>query len=199
MDEMIRTSIYNPNVEVFDSYPNISDSLKAEIDAWKKKFEDYCNKQTDFATFATTYFGSDIQVEGANLITRAATEAMGGANQKNDINSEAEVISVKDFLKQYEEGYNQIVKAGYRMRGKAAYEELFNVANRTDNMVEAQTIMEKERLLWKIVSEDALDIYETTLEAMDPLYEAVTFPVSSFAEAYKKVDCEEELVYELEI
>ncbi|MCR4611394.1 MAG: hypothetical protein K5644_05805 [Lachnospiraceae bacterium] len=199
MDAMIKSTIYDPNVVVFDSYPNISADLKSEIEDWKKRFYDYCDKQTDFAAFATSYYGSDMQVEGSGLLTRAAMEEMGGADKKNDVNSEADVISVRDFLKQYETGYNEIKRAGYRKRGEAAYEKLFDVANRTDNMVEAQIILEKERLLWKIVSEDALDIFDTVLEAMDPLYEATSYPVAAFSEVYKKVDCDEELTYETEI
>ncbi|MBR5336817.1 MAG: hypothetical protein IK152_02415 [Lachnospiraceae bacterium] len=198
MLDMIQTAIYAPTVSVFDAYPNVSPELAAEIEDWKIRFKEHCEKQTDFAAFMGQFYGSDIQVESSNLLSRAAMEAMGGATQQNEVNSEAEVISVKDYLEQYRSAYDEVRAAGYRKRGEAAYEELLNVANRTDDMVEAQLIIEKERLLWKIVSEDTLDIYETIQEAMDPLHEGMTFPISAFAEVYRKATCDEDLTYELE-
>ncbi|MBE6014812.1 MAG: hypothetical protein E7241_05555 [Lachnospiraceae bacterium] len=199
MNDMILNSLYTPTVSAFDAYPNLSPELSAQIEDFKKRFYDYCDKQTDFAAFMQSFYGSEMQVESANLMGKAAMEAMGGASKQNSAETEADVISVKDFLEQYRPAYDEVKKAGYRKRGEAAYEKLFDVANRTSDMVEAQLIMEKERLLWKIVSEDSLDIYETILEAMDPLYEAVTYPISQFVEIYKKANGEEELIYELEL
>jgi hypothetical protein len=186
MDEMIRTTFYEPNLDIFDAYPDISTDLKEEIEHWKRDFKLYCEECKDIATFSSSYFGSDLHVQAQDLITKAAMEAYmtptsGDASEnigtsdaatgieQNDIDDKSQIISVREFVEQYKPVYDEIKKAGYRIRGEKAYKNLFAVADRTDDMVEAHIIMEEERLLWKIVSEDSLDIFETILEAMDPL------------------------------
>ena len=152
--------------------------------------------------------GSEIQVRYTDLVGKAAMESMnasssgtynvGGNEYVANPTREEDIIPVSAYLEQYREAYNEVRKSGYRLRGVAAYKKIFDVANRTNDMVEAQIILEEERLLWKIVTEDTLDIYETILEAMDPLYEAMTEPISAFVEIYKKASGDEELTYQLE-
>ena len=105
---------------------------------------------------------------------------------------------VKLFLEQYRTSYDEVCKRG-SVRGKAAYEKVFDVANRTDDMLEAQIILEKERLLWKIVSEDALEIFEKKLEEMDPLFLSTTAVLLGQIKCYEESTCDEELEYRLAI
>lgn len=208
MDNMIKMTFYDPYIQTFDAYPNISDGLRAQIEAWKKDFYNVCESQRDLASFSQGFIGSEIQVRYTDLVGKAAMEAMsaqssssynvGGNEYVANPTREEDIIPVSAYLEQYREAYNEVKKSGYRKRGEAAYEKIFDVANRTDDMVEAQIIIEEERLLWKIVTEDTLDIYETILEAMDPLYEAMTEPISEFVDIYKSAKGDEELTYKLE-
>lgn len=65
-------------------------------------------------------------------------------------------------------------------------------------MLNAQLILEKERLLWKIVTEDMIDILEPISEAMDPLQTAFTINLQTQLAIYKKANSDEELVYLIE-
>ncbi|MCQ2512211.1 MAG: hypothetical protein MJ092_02330 [Lachnospiraceae bacterium] len=200
-------------VSVFDNYNLTDPDLLAEIAAFKKEvysFAESCGSDLMKFTSAMQQ-GGELLAKCSDLNTRCfyadqADKNGGGSNSSSnegyqgvDYDSEhpsQTVISVKEYLEQYRPGYEEIKKAGYRTGGEAAYEELFRVANRTDDMLEAQLIMEKERLLFKIVSEDALDIFGAVLEAMDPLNVPVSALTNLNVEMYKKVNSDEELTYE---
>lgn len=201
-------------VSVFDNYSITDSELLAEIGDFKKyvySFAESCGSDIMKFTSAMQQ-GGDLMSKLSDLNTRCfyADQAAKKGNETNSADSgngyagvdyesghpSQSVISVKDFLEQYRPGYEEIKKSGYRTRGEAAYEKLFNVANRTKDMLEAQMILEKERLQFKIVSEDALDIFGTILEAMDPLNVPVSALTALNVEMYSKVTDDEELTYE---
>lgn len=191
-------------IGAFDSYKISSPSLQTQVDAFKQKMIRFGEENSDISTFYTKLTESGLQEEYISLFTKVTMASSGSAdesgNAKTDYGEEAPtpVVSVREFLEQYRISYNEVKKAGYRKRAEAAYEEIFSVANRTDDMLEAQIILEKERLLWKIVALDALDCLEPVLEAMDPLQTATTAALQLQIDTYKRVSAEEELLSELE-
>jgi len=197
MNDIIRGMI-DGYLSIFNQY-SASGELEKEIEDFKRRFESFAKENSDPATFYQKFTESGLQEEYNSLITKAAMNEIAANNSNQEYaKTEADVISVGNFVEQYRTPYNEIKKAGYRKRAEKAYEAIFEVANRTTDMVEAQLIFEKERLLWKIVTEDALDIFEPVLAAMDPLNKATTTNLLLQIETYKKVQSDEELTAEVE-
>ena len=99
---------------------------------------------------------------------------------------------------QYRIPYEEVKKAGYRKNAQAAYAAILAIPKQTDDMLEAQLILEEDGLLWKIVKEDGLDIFAPILEAMDPLQEAMTAGLELQTRAFQESQSVEDLDYHLE-
>ena len=200
MDPFIRSTC-EAYANVFDAY-TMDDALRQEVENWKAELFELAESAADIAAFTNAFMGSGLQARYSALLSKAATapaQADAGASSGHDSGaSKGALPTVREFVEQYRPSYNEVKKAGYRKRAEKAYEEIFNVANRTDEMVEAQLIFEKERLLWNIVATDALDIYETLLEAMDPLSRHLTQPLAMLVDIYKSVGSDEGLRYKLD-
>ena len=196
---------------VFDQY-NVSSDLQSEIDQLRvdmTQLAEECN--SDLSVFMSKFLEGELYERYQDLINQAflasqntntnnttASETETGTSSE-DTNEGNPVMSVRDFVEQYRVSYDAVKQSEYRKRGEKAYENIFAVADRTDDMQEAQLILEKERLLFKIVSEDALDIFETIYEAMDPLFDAMTSNVRLQTEMYKTIDSSDDLNYESEL
>jgi len=192
--------LYKGLIEVFNSYELTDKSLKEDLKKWKKDFEDFAKNFDDPVAFNNEYWGSELNVRHSNLLTKIAASSLGYFTEKSPkTEEEATFPTIKEFVEQYKVAYNEVKKAGYRKNGELAYEELFNVAKRTNDIIEGQMIIEKERLLWKIVKEDTLDIFKPILEAMDPLFYSLYKPLSLDVEVYEKRENDGELNYYLEI
>lgn len=201
MDEIIR-QMAQGYIDTFKAYDVSGTPLKDEIDEWIEKFKGFAAGVSDPSKFYESFVASGMQEEHSALITKAAMQAMQGGSDQSTATSGAggsgQRVGVREFLDQYRAAYDEIKKAGYRKRGEAAYERLFAVADRADDMLDAQLIFEEERLLWKIVTEDALDLYEVLLDAMDPLSANMVGPLKMDADAYSRARSDEELHYMLE-
>lgn len=200
MNDAIRQMV-QPLLDAFGMYEIKSPALQTEVDEFKSKLEAFAEEHNDIMTYYNAFASSGLQEEYTDLISKVAVSSYGEDNGEASQNEEGEStpqISVKDFLEQYRPSYDEVCKRG-SVRGKAAYEKVFQVADRTDNMLEAQIILEKERLLWKIVSEDALEIFERKLEEMDPLFLSTTAVLIGQIKCYEEASSEEELEYKLAI
>ena len=188
----------------FDMYPISSPSLQQQVDDFKKKMTAFANENPDVTAFYAKLAESGLTEEHSALITKVAMASMGAADADGNVKTDYSdtppppVVSVKDFVEQYRVSYDEVKKSGYRKRGEAAYEKIFAVADRTDDMLEAQTILEEERLLWNIVTDDSIDIFEANLQAMDPLQRSFTFTLESQIDVYKKAQSEEEIDYTMQ-
>jgi len=203
MNEIIKGMI-DGYIGTFDMYTISSQSLQEQVDDFKKKMTTFANQNSDVATFYTKLAASGLMEEHSALITKVAMASMGSANADGTAKTDysdtpsAPVVSVKDFVEQYRVSYDEVKKAGYRKRGEVAYENIFEVANRTEDMLDAQIIIENERLMWHIVTE-VLDTFEATLEAMDPLQRQITCTLENQIDMYKNANSAEELDYKLQL
>ncbi len=196
-------SMISPYTTTFDSYTISDEGLKVTVAQFKEKVASFAAGISDPAAFYEKFAQSGLQEEYMDLITKVATAGAGTANtdgsMKVDYSDTKTVLpTVSQFTEQYRAAYDEVKKSGYRTRGEAAYERIFDVANRTDDLLEAQIIFERERLLWEIVPQDALDIFETIREAADPLYRFVHEPLALQVEAYKSAKGDEHLLYLVE-
>ncbi|MGI6721585.1 MAG: hypothetical protein ACOX4I_03350 [Anaerovoracaceae bacterium] len=106
---------------------------------------------------------------------------------------------VREYLGRFVPGYYRVAERGYHKRGIAAYEALFNVANRTDDLIEAREIIEREGLIWNLTREEDIDLLETQVQGMDPLDEEAMAPMNLQLRAVLDSSSEEELEYRLEL
>jgi len=194
--------MYKSLTDVFNSYEIRDESLKEELKKWKRDFKEFAESFDDPVAFNTEYWGSELNARHSNILTKIATASLGydtSNTGEEPSNTEDSFPTIKEFVEQYRTSYEEVKKAGYRKNGELAYEKLFNVAERTDDIIEGQIIIENERLLWNIVKEDSLDIFKPILEAMDPLFYSIYKPLSKHIESYEKAESENELNYYLEI
>lgn len=103
-------------------------------------------------------------------------------------------ITVRQFLDAYRPAYDA-VKATGRQRGIKAYEDLFAVADRTDDMQEAQLIIEREGMTLRLTTEDAIEINEETLAKLDPLDEVTTVSTLLNLDIYRNAKSVEDITY----
>lgn len=93
------------------------------------------------------YNKSGIQDKYTALITKVAMAANSGSQESSEtIESASQLPSVSEFLEQYRPSYDEVCKRG-GLAGKKAYEDLFDIANKTDDLLEAQIIIEETRIL----------------------------------------------------
>ncbi|MGD9559996.1 MAG: hypothetical protein AB7V55_05255 [Oscillospiraceae bacterium] len=198
MDEIVKSMIQG-YIDAFGMYSITSPALQQQVEDYKTRLAAFAQAVPDAAVFYPKLTETGLQEEYSALITKVAMASMGTADESGNAKTDdrgtpnAPVISVRDFLEQYRASYDEVKKAGYRKRGEAAYEAIFAVANRAEDMLGAQSILEEERLLWKVVTEDSLDIFAPILQAMDPLQPGTNAAVEYSAEAAEKARCDEEL------
>lgn len=203
MNEIIK-SMLQGYVDAFAMYSITSPALRQQVEDYKRRLAAFAETVPDVAVFHSKLAETGLQEEYSALITKVAMAGMGTAdgsgNAKTDYSDtvSAPVMTVRDFLEQYRTPYDEVKKAGYRKRGEAAYENIFAVANRAGDMLDAQTILEEEQLLWQVVIEDGLDIFAPILEAMDPLQPGISAAVEYSAAAFQNAGCDEELAYLME-
>lgn len=208
MNDMIRQMV-QPLLDAFDTYEIKSSALQAEVDNFKSRLTAFAEEHSDIMEYYSAFAASGLQAEYTDIISKVAVSSYGAgdaadkteadvSSDNGGSNSSAPQITVRDFLEQYRTSYDEVCKRD-SVRGKAAYDELFHVADRTDDMLEAQIIIEKERLLWKIVTEDSLEIFEKKLEEMDPLFLSTTAVLLGQIKCYEESSCEEELEYRIAV
>lgn len=195
MNDIIKMTI-DSYMTVFDSYEVKDDSINKSIFELKEDFAKLGESISDPGEFSSKLMNSDIYKRYSELINTVATQ--GYADVQKSENTQ-KIPTVKEYLEQYRSSYDEVKKSGKRKRAQKAYENIFDVANRTDNMLEAQIILEQERLLWKIVPEDMIDNYENILSDMDPLSKNLILPIKMHLDVWRKLDSDEEATYEIDI
>jgi hypothetical protein len=202
MDNLVK-DVYQGAVNIFNNYEIKSDVMANEIQDWKDRFKAMCEKAKDLTDFYALYANTGLQEENMNLMAKVSMIATGSLNEDGSLKTDysdrkTAAVSVKDYVEQYRAPYDEIKKAGYRKRAEKAYENIFAVADKTDDMAEAQILLEDGRMFLKIVTEDALDIFEPILEALDPLQDGITYLLKRNIEIYKAALSDEEIYYRLE-
>lgn len=108
---------------------------------------------------------------------------------------EQRIPTVHEFLDTYRVIYENAVKPNKRELTDKAYQKLFDVENRTDDIMEAQIIIEREQLILNTVTADYKDIAEDFLEAADPNYEVTSAGVQATIGTYATAASLEEITY----
>ena len=210
MDDMIRSTM-QAYIGAFDAYDIKSDSLKAEVDKFKQDVEALAESCSDIGDFSMkyqsggymdTYMGlfNKLSAQATNDVDQYFEDDHGESSQAQTADTGAsKTISVKDFVEQYRYAYNEIKNSGVpRPKALKAYEDVFAVADRTDDIIEAQIIMEKERLLFKIASVDITENAEHILDGIDPYWDLNAKVLQVRCNSMMNANSDEELTYNTE-
>ncbi len=112
-----------------------------------------------------------------------------------DYSKEQRLPTVHEFLDTYRLVYETSVKPNKRELTDKAYQELFDVENRTDDLMEAQIIIEKEHLVVNTVTAEYKYIAQDFLEAADPNYEVISAGVKNSIGLYANAKSLDEVTY----
>lgn len=197
MDPAIKQTI-DGYTAVFGTLPVQDDAVKKEIEAFKKEFDALGEGSSDIMDFMNKMQSGGILAKYSALVTRASAPPPPGSKEGAPAGPK-KLPTVREFLEQYRIPYENAKAAGYRKRAEKAYENIFAVADRTDDLLEMNIILEQERLLYKIVSEELLDIYQPLLDAADPLNTALVEQFKSLLKVCAESTGDEELTYRTEI
>lgn len=116
-----------------------------------------------------------------------------------DFAAEQKLPTVHEFLDSYRMVYETSVRPNNREAADKAYRELFDVENRTDDLIEAQIIIEKEKLLLNTMTADYKGIVDEFMEAADPNFEVTSALTKATLGKYRDADSIEEITYMGEI
>ncbi len=193
MDAFIQQTITG-YTGVFAAFSLGDENLKNDIKNFIADLDSLGESCSDVMDFMTKFSAGGLQQKYADLIAMAATPMPSEANAEGSFDTvEKKMPSVKEFLEQYRASYNAVLNGGFRLRAQKAYEAIFDVAGRTDDLLEMNMILEKEGLLWKIVTEDLLDIYEPILAASDPFNDGLVKQMQKLIQICNQAVCDEEL------
>lgn len=115
-----------------------------------------------------------------------------------DYQKEQRLPTVHEFLNNYRLVYEE-VRPNARKATNEAYEKLFAIENRTSDLIEAQMIIEKEKLILNTVIADYKELAEDFLQAADPNFEITSSVVKVSAGTYAKANSLDEITYMGEI
>ncbi len=201
----ITKSIADGYVQQMDSYKVEDPELKQEVEEWKAAVYDLAEECGNPSKFTESMMQGPLFSQMTDLsyrITMAEYEASheGQSIELTDPDGElAPLPTVKRIVDQYRFGYDAVKETKYRVKTVKAYEDIFAVADRTDDIIEAQIILEKEGLLRKMTATAGIEVGETVLEAMDPLYDVMRATTEEHVKAYEDFLCPEEVTYKGEL
>lgn len=112
-----------------------------------------------------------------------------------DYSKEQRTPTVHEFLDTYRYLYEQTVKPYDRELTDQAYQRLFDVENRTDDLIEAQIIIEKEHLILDTVTADYKQLAEDFMDAADPNYDVTSASVKATIGVYATATSIDEITY----
>ena len=111
-----------------------------------------------------------------------------------DYSQEQRLPSVHEFLDSYRVVYESVRPQNNEAVNKA-YEALFEVENRTGDLIEAQIIIEKEHLILDTVTAGYRDVIKEFMDAADPNYEITSATVRATLGNYITAKSIDEITY----
>ena len=184
----------------FDSLDNMNTddaSLRKEIEDFKKDLTAFAERHNDPMTFFPKFQESGLFGKFMELSTKIAMA--GQATQEPATGEKKPLPTPSEWLEPFRSAYDAIKDSPVRERGLAVYRKLFQIGERHSDITEFLLEVERENLLWKISSEDALGVLEIQLTGMDPLYEGLTYPVRKNIEAWEASVSEADAYYLLDL
>ena len=209
MDKNVKI-IADGYINQMDDYKVKDPELKKEVEEWKAAIHKVAEDCKDPQVFSTSLLEGPLFTQMTDLIYRITMknyEDTQGTTDGEEIQEMYDNASaaqddvapplptIREYLDQYRFGYDVIKETKYRKKTIKAYEDLFAVADRTEDLMEGQIIIEKEGLVRKMTAVNGREVAETILEAMDPLFDAERATIEETADHFADFLTPEEVVY----
>lgn len=209
MDNIVKV-IVDGYIKQMDDYKVNNPELKKEVEDWKTAIYKFAGECKDPQVFSTSLLEGPLFTQMTDLIykiTMKEYEETQGAGADEEIQEMYDSASaaqdgvapplptIREYLDQYRYGYDVIKETKYRKNTIKSYEDLFAVADRTEDIMEGQIIIEKEGLVRKMTAVNGREVAETLIEAMDPLFDAVRAMAAETAEQFADFLTPEEVTY----
>lgn len=203
MDAIWQATIDGYMKPIYDVKPE--GSLLESVKGFEKKLIETADKNEGSMDIAGILMRSGLQDEYNQLYMAAMNRnhdyqplSEGDKPKAYDAAKLQRLPTVHEFLDTYRLVYEQI-RSNNRETTNKAYEKLFDVENRTDDLIEAQMIIEKEHLILDTLTADYKYIAEDFMEAADPNYEVTSATVKSTIGVYATAKSIDEITYMGEI
>lgn len=202
MDSMIRQTI-DGLLSGF-AHLQISDpALQEEVDRFKTELEGLGERSGDVGAFMADLQTSGLMQTNSDLMTKAAmaTQASGQDNtseSQDTDGSSSQLLTVREFLEQYRPAYDAAKNHGYQFRAVWAYETIFSIADRTDDLLEMNIILEEEGHLRAMTAEAMYDINKLAWDSQDPNNQGTRDQFQKLMELAENYETNPELDYRLD-
>ena len=194
MDPTIKMMIQG-YIDSLDSMKPSDAALKQEVEAFKKELTAFAEAQRDAMTFFPKFQDSGLMGKYMDLTTKITLAAQSTGNACAEKPQQKLRTTPAEWLAPFRTAYDAIKDLPVRERGLTVYQKLFELGEKLADITDFLLEVEKENLLWKLCSEDAIGILGITLTGMDPLYKAITYPVLKNIEAWEASVCEADAYY----
>lgn len=194
MDATIKMMIQG-YIDGLDNMHTDDESIKKEVEDYKKELIAFGESQNDPATFFPKFQDSGLMGKYMDLATKITMAAQTKQQDSPSEQPKKHIATPSEWLEPFRTSYDYIKNLPIRERGLAVYRKLFEIGDRHTNITEFLLEVEKENLLWKITSEDTLGILNISISGMDPLYKGLTYPVRKNIEAWENSICEADAYY----
>ncbi len=192
MDATIQMMIQG-YIDGLESMNTSDESIKQEIEDYKKELLSFAETQNDAVTFFTKFQDSGLMAKYMDLSSKIT---MGTQTQSQASSASGKpTVTPEKWLEPFRTAYNYIKNLPIRERGLAVYRKLFEIGEKHSDITEFLLEVEKENLLWKLSSEDAIGILNITYTGMDFLYKGLTYPIRKNIEAWNNSVCEADAHY----
>jgi len=170
MDSMIKTTV-DGMLSGF-AYVKVSDpGLASEIEQYKADMYALGERSPDVTSFMTELQSSGLMEKMSTLMTRASTPQPNAAGAEPSSAAQREpgaLPTVRDFLEQYRPGYEAAVAHGFQYTAVKAYEQMFAIADRTDDLLTMNVWLEQEGHLRAMTAAALYDINKLHYDISDP-------------------------------
>ena len=158
MDPIIKMMLQG-YIDALDNMNKGDDSIRREVEDYKTELMAFGESQKDAATFFPNFQESGLLGKFMALSTKVALSAEAGKDTASGEGKKKSLVTPEKWLESYRTAYDQIKHLPVRERGLAVYRKLFEIGERHSDITEFLLEVEKENLLWKLCSEDALGIF----------------------------------------
>ncbi len=161
----------------FSVYPIEGSDKEAEYRLFVENLTRLGETSGDLNQFIDAYSHSGLGEKAAELHQHFAVAMMSQSVPQQKENSPEPIanrlLTVEEFLAPHRMAYEEIKKCGYRKKTENLYEEILSVANQTEDLLDAQLLLEEKGLLHQLTFIGMEEVDEFSRSATDPLDEVL--------------------------
>ncbi len=173
MDMDIKNTIES-TIAGFSSYPISGSEKEAEYKAFVDAIYRLGESSSDLSQFINQYYDGELIQKENELHNYFSVVMMNQQAQEQRENSTNPALpTVQTFLEPHRMAYEEIKKYPYRKKTLEIYEKILGIANQTDDIMEAQLILEDQQFFSQLAMVGFEEMEELQKAPMDPLDEVL--------------------------